>query len=356
MPYFVRIREKSFGPFEENELLDMKSKGKLSRMTEISENRVDWHPAESYAFLGFPTAAAPQSEATYPVGEAGRQTQQSEVANWFYSVNGTEGFGPVTPSAIVQMIQSGTLRENSYAWQEGQLAQHLHLIPAFSALFSASPPQGTGMSQPASTTPFQPNASGVFCASCGNPVLSTSAICPRCGSPIVKPAPQPFSTPPYPYAQSPGYSSSQYGREDPARQGIGYFDVLKKYVVFHGRARRREYWPFVLINTFAPGILIFMVGFAIVLVGAFSGIDPETVMHTATLAGSVCWLVVLLYQLAILLPSLGVCVRRLHDTGNSGWMILVALIPFVGGIILLVILLQDSQPGDNLYGPNPKSF
>ncbi|TJY41720.1 DUF805 domain-containing protein [Cohnella pontilimi] len=62
-----------------------------------------------------------------------------------------------------------------------------------------------------------------------------------------------------------------------------------------------------------------------------------------------------LYALAILLPSLAVSVRRLHDTGRSGWWLLIGLIPLIGAIILLVFTCQDSQPGDNRYGPNPRS-
>ncbi|MCL2304252.1 MAG: DUF805 domain-containing protein, partial [Planctomycetaceae bacterium] len=58
----------------------------------------------------------------------------------------------------------------------------------------------------------------------------------------------------------------------------------------------------------------------------------------------------------LIIPSLAVIVRRLHDAGYSGWMYFISLVPFVGGIILLVFLLQDSQPGRNQYGPNPKGY
>ncbi len=61
-----------------------------------------------------------------------------------------------------------------------------------------------------------------------------------------------------------------------------------------------------------------------------------------------------LYSLAVLVPSIAVTVRRLHDTGRSGWWILIGLIPIVGTIILIVFLVQDSKPGSNEYGPNPK--
>jgi len=61
-----------------------------------------------------------------------------------------------------------------------------------------------------------------------------------------------------------------------------------------------------------------------------------------------------LYSLAVLLPSIGVGIRRLHDTGRSGWWLLISLIPLIGAIVLLVFTIQDSQPGDNQYNPNPK--
>jgi uncharacterized membrane protein YhaH (DUF805 family) len=104
-----------------------------------------------------------------------------------------------------------------------------------------------------------------------------------------------------------------------------YLAVLKKYAEFKGRAGREEFWMFVLISFIASLILSF--------------IRP-------------LWLI---YNLAVLVPSIAVCTRRLHDTGRSGWFQLLALIPLVGPIIVLVLAAQDSQPGDNQYGPNPKS-
>lgn len=116
-----------------------------------------------------------------------------------------------------------------------------------------------------------------------------------------------------------------------------YLGVLKKYVDFNGRARRKEYWFFVLFN-----LIISCVLSAIdVFIGTYS-----VSAGVGLLAG--------LYALAVLLPGIGVTVRRLHDTGRSGWWILIALVPLVGWIVLLVFMLIDSQPGTNAYGPNPK--
>ncbi|MFJ5221016.1 DUF805 domain-containing protein [Streptomyces sp. NPDC088354] len=109
-----------------------------------------------------------------------------------------------------------------------------------------------------------------------------------------------------------------------------YLDVLKKYAVFNGRARRTEFWMFALFNLIIYIVLLF-IGRAI---------------DFALLPG--------LYGLAVLLPSIAVSVRRLHDTGRTGWLYLLGLIPCIGGIVLLVFFCGDSQPGDNQYGTNPK--
>lgn len=60
------------------------------------------------------------------------------------------------------------------------------------------------------------------------------------------------------------------------------------------------------------------------------------------------------YTLAILLPGIGVSIRRLHDTGRSGWWMLVGFVPLIGVLVLLVFMAQDSKPGQNQYGANPK--
>jgi uncharacterized membrane protein YhaH (DUF805 family) len=115
-----------------------------------------------------------------------------------------------------------------------------------------------------------------------------------------------------------------------------YLGVLKKYAEFSGRARRKEYWMFVLFNL----IIVFVLGF----IDGVLGLTTEGGM--GILGG--------LYSLAVLLPSIAVGVRRLHDTGRSGWWLLIAFVPFIGAIVLIVFFVLDSQPGGNEYGPNPK--
>src|SRR5918995_5229130 len=116
-----------------------------------------------------------------------------------------------------------------------------------------------------------------------------------------------------------------------------YLEALKKYAVFSGRSRRMEYWYFVLFN-----IIV-----SIVLGVIDALLDTRgSVMGAGLLSG--------LYGLAILIPSLAVSVRRLHDIDRSGWWILIALVPLIGTIVLLVFALLEGTPGNNRYGPNPK--
>lgn len=116
-----------------------------------------------------------------------------------------------------------------------------------------------------------------------------------------------------------------------------YLKVLKQYVDFQGRARRKEYWWFVLVNV--------LIGVGLAMIEAGAGITDPTTGY-GPLTG--------LYSLAVLLPGLAVSVRRLHDTGRRGWWLLLSLVPVIGPLVLLFFFVQDSDPGENDYGPNPK--
>jgi uncharacterized membrane protein YhaH (DUF805 family) len=117
-----------------------------------------------------------------------------------------------------------------------------------------------------------------------------------------------------------------------------YLVVLRKYAVFSGRARRKEYWLFVLFN----------ITIAVVLALIDRGIGTYYANAGTGILGGI-------YALLVLIPGIAVSVRRLHDTGRSGWWLLIGLVPLIGAIVLLVFVLQDSKPGENVYGPNPKS-
>lgn len=117
-----------------------------------------------------------------------------------------------------------------------------------------------------------------------------------------------------------------------------YLKVLKNYVGFEGRARRKEYWMFVLFN------IIVAIGIAIV----------DLVLGTSnSLAGM--GLLGGLYNLAILVPSIALGARRLHDIGKSGWWQLIALIPVLGWIVLIVWAATEGARGSNAYGDDPKA-
>ena len=110
-----------------------------------------------------------------------------------------------------------------------------------------------------------------------------------------------------------------------------YLAVLKNYAGFSGRARRTEYWMFILFNIIISAVL-----------GAIGSVADQG----STLGG--------LYGLVVLIPSLAVAVRRLHDTGRSGWWLLIGIIPLIGAIVLIVFMASEGKPGDNEYGSNPK--
>ena len=117
-----------------------------------------------------------------------------------------------------------------------------------------------------------------------------------------------------------------------------YIAVAKKYMVFTGRSRRTEYWTFTLINLAISLILS--------VLGAILG-------SIISILGTLVGIISLVFSLALLLPWIAVGIRRLHDTGRSGWWLLIGLVPLVG-LVLIYFLVLDSQPGSNQYGPNPK--
>jgi uncharacterized membrane protein YhaH (DUF805 family) len=115
-----------------------------------------------------------------------------------------------------------------------------------------------------------------------------------------------------------------------------YLKALKNYANFSGRARRKEYWLFTLYN-----IIIYV---ALVILGAMVGFPG---------GAEGVFVFVAFYMVGVLIPALAVSVRRLHDTGRSGWWFLLNFVPF-GAIVVLVFLVQDSNPASNKFGENPK--
>ncbi|WP_332773721.1 DUF805 domain-containing protein [Phenylobacterium sp.] len=127
------------------------------------------------------------------------------------------------------------------------------------------------------------------------------------------------------------------------------FEPIRKYAQFSGRARRKEYWMFVLLIVLIE--ILFYVLMGILGAGPMMAGDPTAGLNPAAGLVMLAFCVVLL---GLFIPSLAVTVRRLHDTNRSGWWVLIALIPFLGGLVLLVFSLLDGTPGDNRFGPDPK--
>ncbi len=123
-----------------------------------------------------------------------------------------------------------------------------------------------------------------------------------------------------------------------------YLKCLNQYADFSGRARRTEYWMFNLFNMIFTLLTLF--------IGALLG--TALFGASGTIIGSMGLYV--LYLIAIFIPGLSVFVRRLHDTGNSGWMFFILLIPLIGSIWVFVLMIMDSKPGENKWGPNPKGI
>ncbi|WP_049827986.1 DUF805 domain-containing protein [Pseudomonas sp. H1h] len=146
----------------------------------------------------------------------------------------------------------------------------------------------------------------VFCRGCAKEISSLAVACPQCGAPQATQQT---------YASGPAITT-----------GNPYMEALKNYAEFKGRATRREYWMFVLIN----------LGICIVMGVLDAMLNTKGVLYN-------------LYSLAMLLPSIAVGARRMHDTDRSGWWLLLP-------IVNLVFLVQDSQPGPNRFGPNRKGI
>ncbi|MDR1960416.1 MAG: DUF805 domain-containing protein [Planctomycetaceae bacterium] len=201
-----------------------------------------------------------------------------------------------------------------------------------------------------------------FCQNCGNKLSASAAFCPQCGS-----ATSAANTTPQNYQS--------------AAQGIGnfhvvknnFFDVLKKYCVFRGRARREEFWMFELVYFIILFVLFLPLLFALLIIAIPRGGSIEaTLKYGDDFATKLVLLVIgaipVMFWVVTLLPVCGVAVRRLHDTGRSGlcyWIYLVLslfvnvhwifYVPLaVVSVVLLFFLVLDSEPQTNQYGPNPK--
>ena len=125
-----------------------------------------------------------------------------------------------------------------------------------------------------------------------------------------------------------------------------YLKVVRdNYANFNGRASRQEYWMFTL----------FMIIFGIVAMVADNILGTVFTIGEGSYSVSMGYgWIYMIFWLAMILPALAVVVRRLHDTGKSGWFYFIVLIPLVGAVWILILFCTDSNPGENNYGPSPK--
>lgn len=153
----------------------------------------------------------------------------------------------------------------------------------------------------------------VFCRGCGKEIHITAPTCPNCGAPQASTSNAGSIS--FPLSSSGG----KYGFFD------WYTNVLKQYAVFTGRASRKEYWMFILLNL--------IVAFAVGVIGGVLG-------GSRALSN--------IYALAVFIPGLAVAIRRLHDTDRSGWWILLP-------IVNIVFLALPGQQSDNRFGQKPET-
>ena len=142
-----------------------------------------------------------------------------------------------------------------------------------------------------------------------------------------------------------------------------YVDTLKnRYAQFTGRASRSEFWYFILfyaILSFVISLLDSVLGtnytYEVISAGALPAADGQIAAAVTQKVGYLS----IIFSLAMLIPSMAISIRRLHDTGKSGWWFLLVVIPivnFIGFFVLLYFYVQESQAGENEYGPNPKEI
>ena len=118
---------------------------------------------------------------------------------------------------------------------------------------------------------------------------------------------------------------------------FSFIEALKSVIVnfrdFKGRARRSEYWFYLLFEC--------TIDFGLSILANVTGINAFTI-------------IMYVFNIVLLVPGLALCFRRMHDTGKSAWWLLPALISFLGQAYMMLWFIKDSQPGENQWGPNPK--
>lgn len=180
-----------------------------------------------------------------------------------------------------------------------------------------------------------------YCQQCGAPNQDNATYCTNCGATLAPAMGQGYQQPYQQPAFQQPYRQAPYVR-------MGFKDAIRvcmkeKYASFEGRATRTEFWLFYLYY------MIF--AFVGMFVGAVAGGLIGYAADDFSLTAVVYFVVAGLIGLAFFIPYISATVRRLHDTGRSGWWFWIILVPFFGSIILIILLLLESEGRDNEYGP-----
>lgn len=214
------------------------------------------------------------------------------MAEWYYAVRG-ERMGPVAESEMADLVRGGTVKPDTLVWTQGMD----DWAPAGSTL-----PQSL-------REPIDPTEPGLATT----PASTASAGMAATGAP---------------HAAFAGHEEST---EHPTEFQEAVRTCFRKYATFSGRARRPEYWWFALF-CFVVNIVLSLIDGVVFGANAFAPLST-------------------LFGLAVLIPSLAVGARRLHDTGRTAWWLLIALVPLAGLIVLIVFFCQKGDEGANQYGP-----
>lgn len=232
----------------------------------------------------------------------------SDGQTWYYAENG-EQRGPFTEDEMTALVRDGALASETLVWNPGLTEWTALRGTSLGALLPATPPLPP------------PAAAGASVPSVGSPSLAKES--PADASAANGPA------------GAPPYADARPAPDDADLPMWDYFvrAVTRDYVGFQGRARRKEYWSYVLFS------FLIVVGATFVAAFLF-GEGLGNVVNG-------------LLGLAFLLPGLAALVRRLHDVGYTGWLALLMLVPLLGFIALLVLAVLPSEPRPNKYGPVP---
>ena len=304
--WYIRSRGRVAGPHSLAQLQSLRKRRQLNRSHEISTDGENWRPAGELEDL-FPSKPQKTQAQSQPEPDLELESPSSDQ-QWHYA-KGTQRFGPISSSELQRLVATGMLTADDLIWEEGTPSW----VPA----------------QEVPTLSF-PGLAPQSKSGSGFPVTAE----------IRKPVEQDYR----------GSSSATSSPAENASFFQWYKEPWKKYAQFDGRARRKEFWIFNIVNA---ALIFFMGGFAVFgsVLCALQEVGGAQIIGLLLLFGFGFLYVVI--SLAIFIPSLTVFVRRLHDTGRSGWWYWIGLIPLFGGISLFIFLVEKSEIEQNRFGPNP---